>query len=197
MLRSPMRSPVNVVLVSAASCPAQPWRNGGGLTRTLLVWPGEDGWRLRISRADVTTDGPFSSYPGVTRWFAVLRGAGVALTMEGVRRELRPDSEALCFDGAAAPDCVLLDGATQDLNLMTRGASACMTSASADQPWQEPWQMRGLYTGAAGNWSDGSRECPLPADTLLWQAQVDPRARWRFTPDAGDSGSAWWLGFTP
>jgi hypothetical protein len=36
-------------------------------------------WIVRVSVADITTDGPFSAYPGVERWFAVLDGGGVEL----------------------------------------------------------------------------------------------------------------------
>ena len=41
----------------------QPWRNGGGRTRELLVWPAGDGlggttdWQLRVSVADITKNG--------------------------------------------------------------------------------------------------------------------------------------------
>ena len=33
-----------------------------------------DDWTLRISVADIDADGPFSPFPGITRWFAVLDG---------------------------------------------------------------------------------------------------------------------------
>ena len=59
--------------------PPQPWRNGGGVTRELLAWPDGGDWRVRVSVADIDADGPFSAFPGVERWFAVLEGAGVAL----------------------------------------------------------------------------------------------------------------------
>lgn len=68
-------SPARVLL--AKDCPAMPWRNGGGQTRELLTWPAgsaPDQWQLRISRADIDYDGPFSAFPGVQRWFAVLKG---------------------------------------------------------------------------------------------------------------------------
>ena len=58
----------------------QPWRNGGGTTRELLVRPAGHTWQVRVSVADVVADGPFSAFPGVSRWFAVIDGEGVALT---------------------------------------------------------------------------------------------------------------------
>jgi environmental stress-induced protein Ves len=98
-----------------------PWRNGGGTTREMLAWPHRENWNVRASIADVTADGPFSGFPGVTRWFAVLSGDGVKLRVDGSDHALRAGSEALRFDGAAKVDCDLLGGATQDFNLMLQG----------------------------------------------------------------------------
>ena len=55
--------------------PPAPWRNGGGVTRELLRWPADDGWRLRISVADIHTDGPFSVFAGVQRRNSIGLGA--------------------------------------------------------------------------------------------------------------------------
>ena len=65
--------------VQLAEIAPQPWRNGGGLTRELLAWPDAEAWQCRLSVADITRAGPFSAFPGVTRWFAVLEGEGVVL----------------------------------------------------------------------------------------------------------------------
>ena len=188
------------LLVQADSMPPQPWRNGGGQTRELLVWPTTGDWRLRISRADITSDGPFSAFPQVTRWFAVLHGTGVALTFAGRELVLRPGDAPLCFDGAAAPGCRLLGGATQDLNLMTRNGSGTMRQAVAGQSWNEPFAKRGLYTLVAGNWRDSRRAWAIAAHTLLWVG--DGRGgggdAWTFEPsEPGAPCAAWWLGFTP
>lgn len=96
------------------------WRNGGGLTRELALWPDRDGWMWRMSVAEVNASGPFSEFPGVTRWFAVLQGAGVRLQVDGVDRVVRCKDEPTSFDGSAATHCSLLDGSTQDFNLMVR-----------------------------------------------------------------------------
>ena len=108
--------------VAAADVAPQPWKNGGGLTRELLAWPTREDWRVRISVADVTANGPFSCFDGVQRWFAVLQGAGVRLTVDGQLFDLRRSSPAFSFDGAAAVECELIDGPTQDFNLMLRDA---------------------------------------------------------------------------
>jgi len=96
------------------------WRNGGGITRELLAWPTAEDWDWRISVAEVEKNGPFSRYEGVQRWFAVLGGAGVRLTLDGQIRELTSQGEPLCFDGALACNCELIDGPTEDFNLMLK-----------------------------------------------------------------------------
>ena len=111
--------------VCLADVPASPWRNGGGVTRELACWPEANDWRWRVSVAEVESSGPFSRFDGVQRWFAVLSGAGVRLNLHGQAHELTRASEPFAFDGAAAVDCELLAGATQDFNLMVRGAGAC------------------------------------------------------------------------
>ena len=114
----------NVVALSGV--PAQPWRNGGGMTRELLAWPGPQEWVVRISVAQVAQDGPFSSFPGVTRWFAVLSGAGVQLDVDGEQHALTAADAPFQFDGGARTGCALIAGATEDFNLMVRGRDARM-----------------------------------------------------------------------
>lgn len=206
--------------IAADQLPPQPWRNGGGQTRELLVWPDVAHWQLRISRADIAANGPFSAYPGVQRWFAVLSGKGLVLHMptpDGHTRDhhLCPGHMPLHFDGALAPGCTLEDGPSQDLNLMARGGQACMLLAEADQAWSPSYAMAGLYTSGSGVWSDGQQSVELPAHTLLWQtasahgaspasvplpsAACPPAASpviWHFSPHAADL-PAFWLGYTP
>ena len=111
---------------------ATPWRNGGGVTRELTAWPAQGEWHWRMSVAEVGGSGPFSRFDGVTRWFAVLRGAGVVLHVHtpsdsgeagASEHRLTEMDPPLCFDGGAATDCQLIAGPTQDFNLMVRGAS--------------------------------------------------------------------------
>ena len=97
-----------------------PWRNGGGVTRELLAWPSPRDWIWRMSVAEVAHSGPFSRFEGVQRWFAVLGGAGVRLDVAGRLQTLTCRSAPFCFDGAEPVACDLVDGATQDFNLMVR-----------------------------------------------------------------------------
>ncbi len=187
------------LLIAAQSVAPQAWRNGGGQTRELLAWPRQGPWQLRISRADIGADGPFSAFPGVTRWFSVLEGRGVALTFQGKRHLVDATGDALCFDGAWAPDCTLLDGPTQDLNLMAIGGVSVLRKVAAGDPWDDGFRMRGLYTTTAGHWHGPQDACAVQAHSLLWEPASVPGA-WTFTPSCHThpaSGSAWWLGFTP
>ena len=108
--------------IALADTPPTLWKNGGGTTRELLAWPTPQDWTLRLSVAQVDDDGPFSRFDGVNRWFAVLVGAGVRLHMAdtGQTHSLDTSSSPLAFDGALAVDCDLIQGATQDFNLMAR-----------------------------------------------------------------------------
>ena len=100
------------------------WRNGGGSTRELVAWPDSAAWRWRASVAEVTQSGPFSDFTGVQRWFAVLKGDGVCLTVNGYMHMLSKSDQPLAFDGAALTGCELLGGTTRDFNLMVPDGTA-------------------------------------------------------------------------
>ncbi len=100
-----------------------PWRNGGGTTRELLAWPDALTWQWRASVAKVARDVLFSNFAGVQRWFAVLDGDGVCLTVDGYLHMLTKSDVPLQFDGAAQTHCELLGGTTHDFNLMVQGSA--------------------------------------------------------------------------
>jgi environmental stress-induced protein Ves len=117
---------MNWTFVPLSSATPQPWRNGGGITRELLVWPGGNKWQARVSVADVDADGPFSRFERIERWFAVLEGAGVDLRIGGGAQRITTDSAPFRFNGEAPVDCKLVDGATRDFNLMAEPGRARM-----------------------------------------------------------------------
>ena len=121
-------------LSALADVAATPWRNGGGITRELAVWPPQGDWQWRISVAEVAVSGPFSRFEGVERWFAVLSGAGVRLDIAGHAYTLDDNSAPLQFDGGSDTQCTLLGGPTQDFNLMVRGAGVRAAARSAPCP---------------------------------------------------------------
>lgn len=152
----------------------QPWRNGGGLTRELLTWPPDGAWSIRISVADIGSDGPFSSFPGVNRWFAVLQGAGVRLSFGARTQTLGPGSAPVSFDGAAAPGCELLDGPTRDLNLMIRSGAGrgAMEPVRTGVAWHSHAAFRAVFVTGPAHLSAGHFEpASLPAMSLAWSCK--------------------------
>jgi len=176
----------------------QPWRNGGGHTRELLAWPGRDGWQLRISVADIERDGPFSPYPGIERWFAVLEGAGVRLQLPGGARSIDTDSAPLHFRGEDAPGCDLLDGPTRDLNLMVqRGhGRATMRRAEPGADFHPRATLRALFCADAVTLQiDGADARELAPFTLLWSSG-GAHGLWRLHSQL-ERPRAWWMSFEP
>jgi len=154
---------VNVVY--AHDCPLVPWRNGGGRTRELLAWPRTDDWLVRVSVAEIEADGPFSSFPDVERCFAVLNGAGVVLSLPQGEVRVTALDAAVSFAGEAAPMCRLIDGPTQDLNLMLRrgaGRASMHRTPGVGQRW------RAVFCEGTLWWSDDPHETlPLVAGWYL------------------------------
>lgn len=180
-------------LVALDAVPPQPWKNGGGVTRELLASPAGGEWTLRISVAEIEADGPFSSFPGVSRWFVVLEGGGVALSVDGTERRCRVGDPPFAFAGASTVDCRLLGGPSRDLNLMLRGADGVMAPAVAGEAWSPRARRCGLYAGVAGRCLAGAASTDVPAATLAW-FDVAP-AELRFEPEAapGAAAAGWWL----
>jgi uncharacterized protein len=142
-------------IVRADDCAFVPWRNGGGRTRELLAWPNASDWRVRVSVAEIESDGPFSAFDGIERCFAVLGGAGVILSLPQGDTRLTPHDDAVSFAGEAAPMCRLIDGPTRDLNLMVRRGAGKARIARAP-PATARW--RGVFADGTLRWSDDPLE---------------------------------------
>ena len=183
----------DIRIVRATDVPAQPWKNGGGVTRELLRLPATGDWHLRISVADIAADGPFSSFEDVERWFAVIEGAGVRLNWNGRERLMDTAAWPLCFDGGQAPDCRLLDGPTRDLNVMTRHglASMLLMPAAIGMPLRWSGRGRGLFTLRRLVLSPGRGDAiELPRHTLAWQDEGDGSAWTLHAPGDTDAARA-------
>lgn len=107
------------VLLRAATRVSTPWKNGGGETATVAVFPEGAGlsdfdWRVSIAR--VEGDGPFSAFPGIDRTLTILSGGSMALN----GHVLTPASAPFSFDGGEAVQALVTGGPVQDLNVMTR-----------------------------------------------------------------------------
>jgi len=103
-----------------------PWKNGGGETVEIAVAPAGaslDAFDWRVSMAHVASSGPFSRFPGVDRTLAVLEGPGIRLSIAGRKAvPLRRDTPPFGFSGDDPAEAELIDGAIEDLNVMTRRA---------------------------------------------------------------------------
>lgn len=110
-------------IIRAAEHRVVPWKNGGGLTREVLVEPDPADpaqFLWRISIATVAQAGPFSRFPGIDRGIAVLAGAGMRLDVDGEAVTLLRGGEPFRFSGDAEVRSELIAGETIDLNVMTR-----------------------------------------------------------------------------
>lgn len=150
------------------------WRNGSGETRELACWPDGGDWIWRMSVAEVAHSGPFSQFEGVQRWFAVLGGAGVRLSVGDDTRELTGSSAPFCFDGARPAGCELLAGSTRDFNLMVRmgQAHAQMTRVCGDVAMvlDAPRTVAVYATNSGASVRFENEDLSLPAQSLAWQA---------------------------
>ena len=109
------------------------WKNGAGWTREILRWPQAGEWNWRLSIAEIEQDAPFSPFPGIDRELVLLSGNGLRLRFDDGRAvELHPPHERLRFAGEEGVRGELLDGPTQDFNLMWRRA------AVAAELWHRP-----------------------------------------------------------
>ena len=106
------------------SVPSIAWKNGGGTTRTLAVEPadaGLDNFLWRISIAEITSPGSFSSFDGADRSIMLWSGEGVILrSSEWAEHALTTPWEPFSFRGEDDVTCDLISGSTADLNLMLR-----------------------------------------------------------------------------
>ncbi len=171
----------NITLLDATA-PTR-WRNGGGQTRELLVWPSAADWRVRFSVATIGQDGEFSAYAGVVRWFAVLQGAGVTLQFGDASQALTTASPPFMFDGAAAPRAVLTQGPTDDVNLMLRGTPGSLVDVGS-APVKRPFA---LFTATEGIMTANHQTCPLVAGALLQFKQARGSAEVQY------AGRGWWI----
>ena len=119
-----------------------PWKNGGGETVEIAVFPdgaGLDDFDWRISMARVDGDGPFSSFPGIDRTLAILEGGGMVLDIAG------RDSVRLTLETAPYPfpadlptSAHLIDGTVIDFNVMTRRGKVAHEVSRHTEPVTSP-----------------------------------------------------------
>ncbi len=118
-----------------------PWKNGAGVRRDLFTGEylgvGNKGspvatWLIGI--ADLQQDAPFSSYPGVSRWFMPISAGRLTLMFRVSNSdrpvELNEASPAHYFSGGDELHMLLHEGPMKALNVMTRGRVPKVTMAT-------------------------------------------------------------------
>lgn len=101
-----------------------PWKNGGGVTTEIAIFPEDSGlsgagfiWRVSI--AEVAVDGPFSQFPGIDRHIMTIAGKGMQLeASEHGIIDLSRAFVAREFSGDWDVYGRLIDGPVRDFNLM-------------------------------------------------------------------------------
>lgn len=97
----------------------QPWKNGRGITTELWRLERDGQLLVRLSRAAVVEDGPFSLFPGMERNLTVLSGPGFRLTGPGLTLRCEP-LVPVAFPGDIDVMASETDGQqSDDFNVMT------------------------------------------------------------------------------
>lgn len=95
-----------------------PWKNGGGTTSEVAIFPtdaevGLLNFDWRVSIAAIETDGPFSSFPGYDRHLVVWRGDSAKLNDDIVA-----NYKVFEFKGELAVTAKLMGGPVQDFGVI-------------------------------------------------------------------------------
>jgi uncharacterized protein len=108
-----------MIHLTPADYTRQPWKNGRGTTTELWRLENDAQLLVRLSRAAVIEDGPFSLFPGIERNLTVLSGPGFRLTGAGI--DLRCDPLVpVAFPGDVEVTATETDGLqSNDFNVMT------------------------------------------------------------------------------
>ena len=141
---------LNSQVIPATDYRRERWRNQLGWTRAILQLGNPESWALRLSIAEIEQDAAFSAFPGIDRELVLLHGNGMRLRFghadsnssgsggnsdSGARDvgdgntngssrdrtcQLLPPYQRVRFAGEETVTATLLDGPTQDFNLMWR-----------------------------------------------------------------------------
>lgn len=127
-------------VLRAADRVAVPWKNGGGITREVAIFPegsGFDAFDWRISIAEVPDEGPFSVFANIDRNLTILEGR-MNLAFADRTVELDASSAPFAFPGDIACQGTPLFGPVTDLNVMTQrgrcNASVFRINGEIDMP---------------------------------------------------------------
>ncbi|WP_374644117.1 HutD family protein [Tabrizicola sp.] len=156
-----------------------PWKNGLGTTDEICLRPetaDRDAFDLRVSRATIAAEAPFSAFPGVERIITVIEGAGLRLDFANHSRLLAP-GEPCRFDSGLTPVGIPLGGGIRVLNVMVArsvwqlGEARMQDAAGPIHP--DPGGFAVIH--ALGGWTLASAAATLrlkPGDTAIAAGEV-------------------------
>ncbi|MET0220757.1 MAG: HutD family protein [Tardiphaga sp.] len=168
-------------ILRATDYKVMPWKNGLGATTEIAVSPERDGlddFAWRVSMAQVSSDGPFSSFPDIDRTLLVLAGQGMVLEVDGQPpATLTQASPPYAFAGDATTSARLVDGAIVDLNVMVRRGLVRARVERFDLAAPQRFSTTGVrllfvQTGKLNAQSVAHYETLTTNDTLLFDALV-------------------------
>lgn len=108
-----------MIHLTPADYRSQPWKNGRGTTTELWRLDRDGQILVRLSRAAVVEDGPFSLFPGIERNLTVLSGPGFRLTGAGIDLRCEP-LVPVAFPGDVEVTATETNGQqSDDFNVMT------------------------------------------------------------------------------
>ncbi len=101
---------------------SMPWKNGLGVTCQIIRHPAEENvpFHWRVSMAEVSENGPFSTFPGYRRLINTLEGEGLRLTVDGRKSGPLTQYQPFVFEGESPVESELLAGPIRDFNLIYR-----------------------------------------------------------------------------
>lgn len=112
-------------ILRAADRVATPWKNGGGLTSEVAVFPTGSSFETfdwRVSIAEIRQRGPFSRFEGVERRLAVISGQLALAVGSRWARYVSSATSPITLAGEDAAYGSPIAGFVTDLNLMVRRA---------------------------------------------------------------------------
>lgn len=115
--------PFDIHSLTSRDYKVMPWKNGGGSTTELRIFPREAGLHLgfnwRISLADLEGSGAFSTFPGFERVIVQISGDAMTLNHKGKAAKRLTRYEPYNFAGEWQTENDL-NGKAQDFNVMVR-----------------------------------------------------------------------------
>jgi len=168
-------------VLRSASYRQMPWKNGGGTTTEIAVFPqsameGEFDWR--VSMAVINEDGWFSEFLQIDRVLGILEGKGVYLSISGAENvEIASDVAPFGFPADAPTYARLIDGPVIDLNVMTRRDRFTCNVARLKSAVPMTWDLTAHTTlflaySASLHIHDGSDSVQLgPKDSVVFEGR--------------------------